>query len=466
MNGRVQRSAVDVVQIAVTVAVIDAVWQPVGVEVPEGVHQIAVAVAVYAIARLGGGGIDGDVVVVAVETVRAAAARRVARHRGCRGVAKAVPIRVGVPGGRARHGRVEVIDERVAVVVDGVADLGGAAPDGRVRRGAVDGIDLGVAVAVVAQIPDAVAVHVRLIGVGGGWAVVSQIRDAVEIGVVRELEHPHAVHRLILGRHHQLALGVVESVSPGSRLDGVGAALDTRDGIEPEEVRRRASVPPLHPEQVPVGVVGDAWQVLGLGEEELGGLAPGLPVDGDDLDPVWGVGLGTLEEVAPAVRGGVPHPVSVGDARVIGQDGAGHGIVGRPARPLPPVGPQDVPHVVVADGRQVPRRQAEGACSQLGVGVRAVPLPPRDPEVVSHGPDQVVVCGHTAGVGGVSRPGLQHGAGRVVAYVDGCAVVQHVNQTGDIVDIESLNVSGRQGYIQRRSDDSQVRLLEHVVEAP
>ena len=189
-----------------------AVAIAVAVRVPGGKGQalvdLAVAVVIHAVADFGGAGVDGDVGVVAVGAVGDVAFGRRAGGNGNIDVPITVRIRVPVEGVEL-NSTVRGVDEQVTVVVDGVADLGGAGVDGGEEvvavgavgdvafgRGAGEHHHIGVAVAVIVIVHEesardvlidvAIAVVVEAVAFFGGIGIgldVIVVAVAVDGGV-------------------------------------------------------------------------------------------------------------------------------------------------------------------------------------------------------------------------------------------------------------------------------------------
>ena len=94
----------------------------------------AIAIVVNAIASLGGAGVNictiRGRIVVAVGVIRHITHGRRACLHGYGGVAVSIAVGIGIPSGSARHTWIGIIYQTVAVVVEAVADFGGAGVDG------------------------------------------------------------------------------------------------------------------------------------------------------------------------------------------------------------------------------------------------------------------------------------------------------------------------------------------------
>lgn len=127
--------------------------------------DLVVAVVVEVVADFGGAGVDARTRVIAVRTAVGIAIGPIAGDDRVAIDTEAVTVGIGVPGLAAEHAGIGVVNEAVAVVVDIVADFGGA------------GVDGGVGVVAVEAVVD-VAVHAAHQG----------LRRRIAVGVVIEVE--------------------------------------------------------------------------------------------------------------------------------------------------------------------------------------------------------------------------------------------------------------------------------------
>ena len=276
------------------IGVAEAVAVVVGVEgaCVRGVALVglSVAVVVDAIAQLGGAGVDGAVGVVAVGVVGdIACGQRAGIGRG-RGVTEAVAVVVGVEG--ARVCGVVLVGLSVAVVVDVVAQLGGA------------GVDCAVGVVAVGTVGHPCPLWLGA-GIGGGGGIAKAIAVGVAIPGAR---HPFVDETIaiVVGAIAQLwsagvdvCVGVVAVVA-GGHIAAEGIAALGGGGVIAEAV------------DILVGIVGAGHPLV---DETIAVVV-------DAITQLWGAGVDgevaivtvLIAEVAVAVL--VERPAVLG-ARVL-----------------------------------------------------------------------------------------------------------------------------------------------------
>ena len=172
MDRGVQRRAVGPVRVAIVVGVgLDAVEDAVLVEIGEPLVHQRIAVVVQAVAQLRRRVVDQRVQGGAVADV---------------GVPVAVVVRIDAVGQLVGVGvREALVEQPVAIVVQAVTGLHARLRDQRVRRRTVGGVGVPVAVQIlVTDVPLAVIVGIRLVGIEVFRAAIRHVRHAVAVGIL------------------------------------------------------------------------------------------------------------------------------------------------------------------------------------------------------------------------------------------------------------------------------------------